>query len=642
MRKALQSEKVYCDKCPDSEAVSFCKDCGNFICDLCQMVHKKWPEYSSHVIVNMDDMKEDVVKHVVPKKEFKTCSQHQKKLKIYCETCQILICRDCIVGQHRPHTYQLVQEVVAEHRGCILSRLELIRHQEEVLGAALAGIGARIGEVRGQGEQIKREVEEKIRQLHGILEGRKVELLAHVDQLVKEKAKSLSCQMDQLEMLQTQVSSCIQFTHESLRSGTDGDIVSIKTPVIQRIDEILNTITEAKKDPQQKADIYFKSTQYLVSECQQFGHIKINPDEISKCYVESDRFKTAAMNEEIMIPIFSLNKDGSKSLHTPANAGMLTSTLVAKGDVLPSQVIRKVEENTSMVAFKPVVRGANRVHIKENGEDIEGSPFPVYVYNPTPTTTIEINKPNSIQITDKELIVVGSTEHVSIYSKDGKTLRSFKLKGKELPQPYGSSIDSEGFLLITDKSNSCVTKCTLDGIIITSVGKKGNQPLEFNGVCGIATNKTTGKVYIADRNNHRIQVLNSDLTFSHFLKRGLHQPHDVAVGGDGSVYVSDIYYNQIRVFSPKGEYIREFGNRENDNGNLKCPTGLCADSNNNIFVSDHGNHRICMFDTKGEFFFSFGKRGQEPGEFASPYGIASDSEGVIHVADYGNNRVQIF
>ena len=34
---------------------------------------------------------------------------------------------------------------------------------------------------------------------------------------------------------------------------------------------------------------------------------------------------------------------------------------------------------------------------------------------------------------------------------------------------------------------------------------------------GIAINKTTGQVYIADSCNHRVQVLNADLTFSHSI-----------------------------------------------------------------------------------------------------------------------------
>ena len=55
----------------------------------------------------------------------------------------------------------------------------------------------------------------------------------------------------------------------------------------------------------------------------------------------------------------------------------------------------------------------------------------------------------------------------------------------------------------------------MDGDHIASVGKKGSGPLQFNYPEGIAISPITGLVYIADWNNHRIQVLNPDLTFSH-------------------------------------------------------------------------------------------------------------------------------
>ena len=55
----------------------------------------------------------------------------------------------------------------------------------------------------------------------------------------------------------------------------------------------------------------------------------------------------------------------------------------------------------------------------------------------------------------------------------------------------------------------------MDGKCVKSVGKQGSGPLEFNSPCGVTISPITGHVYIADCNNHRIQVFNPDLTFSH-------------------------------------------------------------------------------------------------------------------------------
>ena len=83
----------------------------------------------------------------------------------------------------------------------------------------------------------------------------------------------------------------------------------------------------------------------------------------------------------------------------------------------------------------------------------------------------------------------------------------------------------------------------MDGSRIASVGEEGSGPLQFNKPAGLAISPITGQVYIADWNNHRIQVLNPDLTFSHsFGSEGsangeFHNPHNIAIDSEGLLSV---------------------------------------------------------------------------------------------------------
>ncbi len=85
---------------------------------------------------------------------------------------------------------------------------------------------------------------------------------------------------------------------------------------------------------------------------------------------------------------------------------------------------------------------------------------------------------------------------------------------------------------MTDSWNHHIQKLTTEGQSITSVGIEGIGPLKFDFPRGITFNPTNSKVYVVD-NNHCVQVLNSDLTFSSsFGKRGSGEghciePHDV-------------------------------------------------------------------------------------------------------------------
>jgi hypothetical protein len=72
------------------------------------------------------------------------------------------------------------------------------------------------------------------------------------------------------------------------------------------------------------------------------------------------------------------------------------------------------------------------------------------------------------------------------------------------------------------------------------------------------------------------------------------------------------------------------------------PTNVAVDGDGNLYVADTLNSRIQMFDADGNFISMFGKAGDGPGFFARPKGIAVDADGHIWVADALQNRVQIF
>ena len=560
------------------------------------------------------------------------CPQHQKELMSFCNTCDIRICKDCINGEHSQHGYLVPPEERTE------SSLEPIKKEEKDLADGVSDVEARIEEVKEQGEQVKEKMKEEIVKLRDTLDERREELQKEVDQIVKEKVDTLTFQKEQLAMLQNQVISVIEFSRRSVQNGTDTNIKST-------IEETLSKTQKFKKIPEIEADMHFESTKGMdfMTACKQYGKIKVNPADPEKCFAKGVR--AAILNEETVIPIYTVDKEGNKNIYTQASTDVLTSTVVARGNVISSYVERKLGMNESKVIFKSHIRGVNHVQVKVNGENIQNIPCLVYVYTPTPTRQlIQVKNPNMLTVTDDDkIIVVGdSAKQVNIFSKKGEKIESFKIKGEKNPCPRGISMDGE-FLFITDKTNHCVLKYKVDGTFIKSAGKKGSEPLGFKGRCGIAVNKLTGRVYIADQLNNRIQVLDSNLSFLHMFGTRGHQekefdhPRDVAVANNGTVYVSDMNNNRVQVFKANGEYIREFGN-----DHLYSPAGICVDSNDHILVADHDNHRVCVFNPDGEFLFSFGENGSEPGNFVALYGVAVDSDGVIYAADFGHDCVQIF
>lgn len=110
--------------------------------------------------------------------------------------------------------------------------------------------------------------------------------------------------------------------------------------------------------------------------------------------------------------------------------------------------------------------------------------------------------------------------------------------------------------------------------------------------------------------------------------------------------------HQVYKFSPDGKLLltlgKAGGNRPNepaDPSSFYQPNDVITNAAGDIFVAEgHGatHARISKFDRTGKFLKAWGTRGSEPGQMDQPHALAFDSRGRLVVADRSNNRIQIF
>ena len=165
-----------------------------------------------------------------------------------------------------------------------------------------------------------------------------------------------------------------------------------------------------------------------------------------------------------------------------------------------------------------------------------------------------------------------------------------------------------------------------------------------------------GTFYVADSRNHRIVHFDADGTFigswgsfadglsAPAAVGSFNEPWGVAVGSDGSVYVSDTWNHRIQKFTSDGQPITswgQYGQADQPDG-FWGPRGIAVDAEGNVYVADTGNKRIVVTDADGNYLTEFGSAGFDPGQFDEPVGVAVDENGIVYVTDTWNQRVQTF
>ena len=657
LEKVKEPQKTQCEKCKKCVAINFCRNCGKLICARCTETHQEW--LSSHEVITVDQLEEDMTKLVPPKRKVMFCSKHPtKELDLYCEMCEELVCRDCTVRIHRDHQYDLVTDAFQKHKDVLVASLQPVERQLDTVTKSLQQLDTQCQQITDQRETLVGNMHKTIRQLQEALEMRKTQLIGQLDQITQRKLKILAAQRDQIELIQVQLSSCLNFVKESLRTGSEGEILAMKKPVVKQVEEITAEFKAEVLVPQEQADTRFSaSTPELSQTCQQFGKVYSHPVSPERCYATGKGLEVATVGGQATAILYAIDADGKECEQPLVNT---SCELVSDaGGTTAKAAVQKKEKNKYTISYQLTHRGRHQLHIKVEGVPIRGSPFAVIgrlsIQNlGTPIQTIGgVNRPWGVAVNQRGEIIVAECEGhcISIFSPSGEKIRTFGSRGSAQGQfndLHGVAVDGDGNIVVVDWNNHRIQKFTADGKFLTAVGQKGNKHLEFKNPIGVTVNHRNGKVYISDTSNHRIQILNADLTFSNsFGSYGsgdgqFNHPWDIALDSTGNVYAADALGHRIQVFTAEGKFMRKFWKKSSGEGELNWLSSVSIDSDDIVYVTEYDNNRVSMFTSEGQFLRSFGTEGEGPGQFDRPCGIAVDRDGLVYVSDTYNHRIQIF
>jgi hypothetical protein len=199
---------------------------------------------------------------------------------------------------------------------------------------------------------------------------------------------------------------------------------------------------------------------------------------------------------------------------------------------------------------------------------------------------------------------------VRVCEDDGKVLLEIGIPNRPAPfmsgQPFHrcthTALSPDGHIFVGDGyGNACVHKYTPEGKRVATWGEPGTGPGQFNLVHNIVADDA-GWIYVADRENHRIQVFDTNGRYEAEW-HNLHRPCALTMPrGDNPC----CFVGELGAGMPVNRDYRNIG------------------------------PRLSIMDNNGKLISRLGGEngpGHEPGKFLAPHGLALDSRGDIYVGE---------
>jgi len=200
------------------------------------------------------------------------------------------------------------------------------------------------------------------------------------------------------------------------------------------------------------------------------------------------------------------------------------------------------------------------------------------------------------------VFVFNRGEHpVMIFNRDGSIVSAW---GEGLfARPHGITIGPDDAVYLTDDADHTVRKFTPDGKLLLTLGTSGNPADTGANSIDYRTIRRAGPPF--------------------------YFPTNVALSAAGEIFISDGYGNaRVHKFSPAGKLLLSWGEPGSGPGQFHVPHGIAVAPDGNVYVADRENSRLQVFSPEGEFIREW------PG-IARPCQVAFDPSGRLHVAELG-------
>ncbi|XP_037277196.2 E3 ubiquitin-protein ligase meiotic P26 isoform X1 [Rhipicephalus microplus] len=694
-RAALESLSMVCTSCKAKEtAVARCNDCASFLCNNCVTAHRYMRCFESHAVVTFEELggasdPEQMAQVHRPL----TCVTHTSELlKHYCMTCQVPICNECTLGEHKPpeHECERASEAGTKQREELTALLTESKNHLQSFEESLDLLQNGLTDLQQQRDTAKTIIQDTFEKYKSFLEQRQKQLLEELENLHSEEELHIMDSLHLAEKTTMHIEEACNFGKRLLENANDVELLALKEVVSTRLRSLIADTPKLEAPGEMTFEFDVENFEkVLPSLCGQLRrpHIASVP---SPPPPPAAQAPLSASPTPSSSPVGCLGGNASSSpIHS-------ASSSIGGGNVSPLH--SAASSLGSGVSSTPMVVGCasmSPIHTSASLAAVAGGSLSPPLHHsgaPSLEDAAAAGDPFAALSAAAPLEVGLLTSAAAQYNL--ARLANMAESPEDNESTSDGTITMADLLLDTSLSVSAAEQNVLNNL--TALAKLGSVSLNnagqimLNGQVvpgltlepnpqtsppppllssGRPSSSSSGSL-MGSHQQLLDSLLNGSALSPRTSSRGspmldslvngssmLGQRVPILAAGSGLVspalpvqsgYVPPPRSSSTKLNTMQIRYLSlvcKFGQLGPSKGQFSSPHGFCLGLEEEIIVADTNNHRIQVFDKAGEFKYTFGIAGKEEGQLWYPRKVAViKSSGKYVICDRGNerSRMQIF
>ena len=614
------------------------------------------------------------------------CSVHNQVVKVYCRTCDQVLCDACLPAcehEGRQDVRKAVEDQqsrlsdllgrASRHEGKLSTELPSKRELEEVVVASKNTVATQVNESFSLVQSI---IESRRHYFLQLLEER----MATQEALLVREAQLMETKINTIHRHCNAVSACLE---SAKNEGNQLEVLSMNKDILADMESLLKTpsfsdLMSAALDSV-KFSLRDEHIAKLKDQVECAGHLSsgVHPPH---CHIQGLPV-TQQLNsgEHCQLQLICMNGSQQPCQEIESIRSQVSVKLISRSsDVAVSGNIHRGSGNVLFITLVAPTPGAYTIHTTINSQHVANSPLdllvqpsvspsrPVAYSVPEPDVTLpkfvrkitdgaEKSRFSDIAVTKSGTIVATDLagDRVCVFSSDGKKQISFGSRGKNdgnFNEPRCVAVDSSEDIYVADYNNHRVQKFSIKkgGRHLLCFGPpKQGDALRFPSGIAVGMDNT---IYITEQFSCRILTYNTN---GHNIRcfampqgdgpRQMKFASYISISPTKSLYVSDKQLQSVHVISSDGSYQRRLVDEGKTLAKMRRPLGIAVNpTSEDVYVAEADGHCVAVV-TKYGSVHHFGTKGSSDSEFNNPQGIFFHAEQeMLYIADQQNKRIVVY